>query len=468
MTDAAPAHSGSARLLAVAVLASFVAFLDGAIVTVALPALSAELGGGLATQQWTVNAYLLTLGALILLAGSLSDAFGRLRILRLGLIGFGAASLACALAWSPELLVGARAVQGMAGALLVPGSLALITTAYRDAARARAIGQWTAWTGTAAIIGPLLGGVLVDWIGWRWIFAVNLLPVAVTLLLTAGLRDPGSLRRTALDMPGAALAVAGLAGPVYALIEQERLGWADPGVVVPLVLGLAALALFFLREARTPAPMMPLSLFRVRNFRYGNLVTAAAYGAISLGSFAITVFVQEGAGFSAVEAGFVSLPLPVAMLLLSTTFGRLAGQYGPRWFMAAGPAICGTGFLLLLRVEPPVDFLTELLPGLVLFGSGLAVLVAPLTAAVLGALPEDEAGIGSAVNNAVSRVAGLVAVSLVGTISGGALGYAGFRQTALATAVLFFAAAAAAALGIRNPGRARSGGPGHRGAAPQT
>lgn len=451
---AGPNSTGRTRILAVAVLASFVAFLDGSIVTVALPAIGADLGGGLATQQWTVNAYLLTLGALILLAGALSDSFGRLHILRIGITGFGAASLICALAWTPEVLVLARAVQGIAAALLVPSSLALITTAYRDEARARAIGQWTAWTGTAAIIGPLLGGVLVDWASWRWVFAVNVLPVTVTLLLTSGLHDDAGRRRTSLDLPGALLAVAGLAGPVYALIEQERLGWADPAVVVPLVLGVAALVLFFLREAHTPAPMMPLSLFRARNFRYGNLVTAAAYGAISLGSFAVTVFVQEAAGYSAIEAGVISLPLPVAMLLLSTYFGKLSGRYGPRLFMTAGPSICGAGFLLLLTVQAPVDLLTELLPGLLLFGIGLSVMVAPLTAAVLGALRGEEAGIGSAVNNAVSRVAGLVAVALVGTISGGALGYAGFRQTALATAGLFFAAAAIAVLGIRNPQRA--------------
>ncbi len=451
---AGPNSTGRTRILAVAVLASFVAFLDGSIVTVALPAIGADLGGGLATQQWTINAYLLTLGALILLAGALSDSFGRLRILRIGITCFGAASLICALAWTPEVLVLARAVQGIAAALLVPSSLALITTAYRDEPRARAIGQWTAWTGTAAIIGPLLGGVLVDWASWRWVFAVNVLPVTVTLLLTSGLHDDAGRRRTSLDLPGALLAVAGLAGPVYALIEQERLGWADPAVVVPLVLGVTALVLFFLREARTPAPMMPLSLFRARNFRYGNLVTAAAYGAISLGSFAVTVFVQEAAGYSAIEAGFISLPLPVAMLLLSTYFGKLSGKYGPRLFMTAGPSICGAGFLLLLTVQPPVDLLTELLPGLLLFGIGLSVLVAPLTAAVLGALRGEQAGIGSAVNNAVSRVAGLVAVALVGTISGGALGYAGFRQTALATAGLFFTAALIAVLGIRNPQRA--------------
>ncbi|WP_066298299.1 MFS transporter [Arthrobacter luteolus] len=443
-----PPHRG--RLLVVAILASFVSFLDGTIVTVALPAISAELGGGLPTQQWTVNAYLLTLGALILLAGSLSDSYGRLLILRLGIIGFGVASLACALAWNPEFLILARAIQGMAAALLVPSSLALITTTYQGRERARAIGQWTAWTGTAAIIGPLLGGVLVDWASWRLIFGVNVLPVAVTLLLMIGLQD-SPRRRAALDIPGALLAVAGLTGSVYALIEQERLGWTHPGVVIPLLLGLAALVLFVIREARTEYPMMPLSLFRARNFRYGNLVTAAAYAALSLGTFAVTVFVQEAGGFSATQAGFAALPLPVAMLLLSTYFGNLAGKYGPRIFMTAGPAIMGAGFLLMLTVSPPLNFFTQLLPGLLLFSFGLAVMVAPLTAAVLGALREEEAGIGSAVNNAVSRVAGLVAVALIGTISGGALDYPGFQQTALATAVLFFLAGVIALIGIRTP-----------------
>ncbi|MCQ1946778.1 MFS transporter [Arthrobacter sp. zg-Y1116] len=451
MTSAASSPSGNTRLLAVAILATFVAFLDGSIVTVALPAISGELGGGLPTQQWTVNAYLLTLGAFILLAGSLSDSFGRLRILRIGILGFGVSSLACALAWAPGVLILARGIQGITAALLVPGSLALITTAYRDAARAAAIGRWTAWTGTAAIIGPLLGGVLVDVGSWRLIFAVNVLPVAACLLLMTGLPESSGPRRAAFDLPGVVLAVAGQAGPVYALIEQERLGWGHPAVVVPLAAGLLALVLFLLREARAPAPMMPLSLFRARNFRYGNVVTAGAYAGLSLGTFAVTVFVQETAGFSATAAGFTALALPVAMLLLSARVGRLAGIYGPRLFMTAGPVICGTGFLLMLMVQPPLDFLTELLPGLLLCGLGLALMVAPLTSAVLGALSEDDAGIGSAVNNAVSRVAGLIAIALAGTVSGGALDFPGFRQTVLVTAVLFLAAGAVAFLGIRNP-----------------
>ncbi|MCC9193297.1 MFS transporter [Arthrobacter sp. zg-Y916] len=451
MADPVPGPAPKrSRLLIVAILASFVAFLDGSIVTVALPAIGADLGGGLATQQWTVNAYLLTLGALILLAGSLSDSFGRLRVLAWGLAGFAAASVLCALAWTPDVLVLARALQGIAAALLVPSSLALITTAYAGPERARAIGTWTAWTGTAAIIGPLLGGVLVDWASWRFIFAVNVLPVAITLVLMPGLQD-SPRRRTALDIPGALLAVAGLGGSVYALIEQDRLGWTHPAVYLSLAGGLVALVLFVVREARTPSPMMPLSLFQARNFRYGNLVTAAAYGALSLGTFALTVFVQETAGFSAIEAGFISLPLPIAMLLLSTWFGDLAGRYGPRIFMTAGPAIMGAGFLLMLTMSPPLNFLTQLLPGLLLFSLGLAVMVAPLTAAVLGALDETDAGIGSAVNNAVSRVAGLITVALIGTISAGSLDYAGFQRTALATAVLMFAAALIAFLGIRTP-----------------
>ena len=456
MAETAPAPASKrSRLLVVAILASFVAFLDGSIVTVALPAIGEELGGGLATQQWTVNAYLLTLGALILLAGSLSDSFGRLRVLTWGLIGFGAASIGCALAWDPEVLVIARAIQGMAAALLVPSSLALITTAYAGPARARAIGTWTAWTGTAAIIGPLLGGVLVDWASWRLIFAVNVLPVALTLLLMLGLQD-NPRRRTALDIPGALLAVAGLGGSVYALIEQERLGWGNPAVYLPLAAGLAALGLFLLREARTRTPMMPLGLFHARNFRYGNLVTAAAYGALSLGTFGLTVFVQEAAGFSAIEAGLISLPVPLAMLAFSTWFGNLAGKYGPRIFMTAGPVIMGAGFLLMLTVSPSLNFLTQLLPGLLLFSLGLAVMVAPLTAAVLGALNETDAGIGSAVNNAVSRVAGLVTVALIGTISGGSLDYVGFQRTALATAALFVIAGLIAFLGIRTPKPSKS------------
>ncbi|EMY35048.1 arabinose efflux permease family protein [Arthrobacter crystallopoietes BAB-32] len=434
-----------------AILASFVAFLDGAIVNVALPAMSDEFGGGLALQQWVVDAYLLTLGALILLAGSLSDGFGRVRILRLGLLLFGAASLACALASSGAVLVAARAVQGVGGALLVPSSLALIMSAYSGPAQGRAIGTWTGWTGTSAIAGPLLGGVLVDMFSWRWIFGINVLPIAATLVLLSRLKDPPpARRRPPVDLAGAVLAAAGLAGTVFGLIEQQRLGWTHPAVLGCLVLGLACLVAFLWWEGRTPYPMMPLELFRSRNFGIGNIATAFIYAALSLGMLMVVLFLQQVAGFSATQAGLATLPVAVLMLLFSASFGGLAGKFGPRVFMAAGPVLLGAGYLLMLAARTPVDFWLQLLPGLVVCGLGLAITVAPLTAGILSAVRPEESGIGSAINNAVSRVAGLIAVAFAAVVTGGTLDDGGFHRVLLVVALLAVAGGLISAWGIRN------------------
>ena len=263
-------------VLAIAILASFVSFLDGSVVQVALPAIQRELGGGLSTQQWVVDAYLITLGALILLAGSLSDVYGRIVILRIGLIGFGVASIACFAAQNPEMLIAARAVQGIAGALLVPSSLALILSNFSGAAQAKAIGQWTAFTSVAFIAGPLLGGVFVDVLSWRYIFAINVLPIAVALVLLAVLKQK-DVRKTgvSIDYPGAVLGIIGLGLPVFALIEQGNLGWASPLIWGSMTIGLLAFAAFLWREKVAKQPMMPLGLFRVRNFAVGNFTTFA-------------------------------------------------------------------------------------------------------------------------------------------------------------------------------------------------
>ena len=435
-----------------AILASFIAFLDGAIVNVALPAISADLGGGLALQQWVVDAYLLTLAALILIAGSLSDSFGRIRILRLGLVLFGAASLACALAPTGAALIASRAVQGAGGALLVPSSLALIMSSYQGAAQARAIGIWTGWTGTSAIAGPLLGGLLVDLSSWRWIFAINVLPIAVTLVMLGRLKAEPSVRnRPPVDVAGALLAAFGLAGVVFALIEHQRLGWTHPGIAGSLVLGLASFTAFLRWEGRTAHPMMPLRLFKVRNFGVGNIATAFIYAALSLGMLMIVLFLQQVGGFSATQAGLATIPVAVLMLLLSGTFGGLAGKYGPRIFMAAGPMVLGAGYLLMTGAGVPLDFPARMLPGLLVCGLGLAITVAPLTAGILAAVGPGESGIGSAINNAVSRIAGLIAVAFAGVILGGALDGGGYRRVMVVVAVLAIAGGLISAWGIRNP-----------------
>jgi EmrB/QacA subfamily drug resistance transporter len=440
------------RILVVAILASFVAFLDGSIINVALPAISRELGGGLALQQWVVDGYLLSLGALILVAGSLSDTFGRVRVLRAGLLWFGITSLACGLAPTGVILVIARLLQGVAAALLVPSSLALITSRFSGVAQGKAIGAWTGWTGVAGIAGPLLGGILVDAASWRLVFFINVIPIAVTMFLLRRVEEPSRPATGArVDLVGAGLAVVGLGGPVFALIEQSRFGWGSPIVYLPMLVGLIAFAAFLWWEARAPQPMMPLGLFRERNFAMGNLATIGIYAALNLGFFLFALYLQQVGGFSATLAGFAGIPATVMMLLFATLFGTLAGRYGPRPFMTVGPFVAGVGFLLLVTAVPPVDFLLHVLPGIVLVGLGLAITVAPLTSAVLGSIHPDQAGIGSAINNAVSRVAGLVAIAMTGSIVGATLDVAGFQRAMVVVAALMFIGGIVSWVGIRTP-----------------
>lgn len=437
-------------VLIISILASFVAFLDGSVVNVALPAMIKELGGGLAAQQWIIDAYLITLGSLILVAGSLSDIFGRKKILSLGLAGFGVASLLCAFAPTDTFLIISRALQGVAGALLVPSSLALIISTFSGPAQSKAIGSWTGWTGIAIIIGPLLGGFLVDVISWRLVFAINVLPIAVTLWLMRKLDQQEHVRRVDVDIQGAIFCTLGLGGPVYALIEQPNYGWTSPNILVALIGGLAAMAWFLWHEYHTKTPMLPLRLFRERNFTVGNLATLAIYGALAIATFIISVFIQQTGGYTATVAGLSLLPVTIIMFLLSSRFGALAGKYGPRWFMAAGPVIGGIGFLLMLNVTEQVDYWTQLLPGILAFGLGLSMTVAPLTAAVLSSIQPQEAGIGSGVNNAISRIAGLLAIASLGAIVGPTLDVQGFHRGLIAAAVLFMLGGIVSAIGIRN------------------
>lgn len=442
-------------VLVVAILASFISFLDATVINVALPAISRDLGGALSTQQWVVDAYLLTLGAVILLAGSLSDVYGRRAVLFWGLIVFGVTSLACAFAPTVEFLIVARGLQGIGGALLVPSSLALILATFQGAAQGRAIGTWTAFTSVANIAGPILGGVLVDQLSWRLVFGINVLPIAITLVLLTRLekdhpRDAG----TRIDWLGAVLGILGLGLPVFALIEQANYGWGSPVVFGPLVVGVAALAAFLLHERRATQPMLPLGLFAVRNFWVGNVATFLIYGALSLGFFSVAVFLQQVAGYSATLAGFAMIPTSLLLIGLSSLFGRLSGRIGPRLFMTVGPLLAGAGFLLMLRIDQSADYLTQVLPAVVVFGLGMAVTVAPLTAAILGAIDPARSGIASAVNNAVSRVAGLIAVALASVVAGSVvLDLAGFHRVVLVTAMFFVAGGLVSLAGIRNPPR---------------
>jgi EmrB/QacA subfamily drug resistance transporter len=449
------ATPASSRLtLGIAILASFVAFLDGSIVTVALPAIVRDLGGGISLQQWVVDGYLITLGALILVAGSLSDMFGRVRVLRAGLLGFGVTSLVIALAPSGGVLIAARLLQGVAGALLVPSSLALIMSTFKGPAQARAIGTWTGATTAAFVAGPLLGGLLTDLASWRWAFAINVLPIAVTLAMIAALGRSGYRDTTRegarVDLLSAALCAGGLGAAVFALIEQPHLGWGHPAIWGGAVLGIGALAAFLVRQSRSADPMLPLSLFRARNFAWGNAATWLIYGALSLNGFIVGVYLQEGAGLSATAAGLASLPATVLLILGSSRVGAWGGRFGPRAFMTAGPLVMGVGSFMLLAVSDDFSYWTQALPGLVVFGAGLTLTVAPLTSAILGAIETSRSGIASAVNNAVARIAGLVAVALLGTIVGGQLDLAGFHRATVVTGVLLVAGGLVSWVGIRN------------------
>jgi EmrB/QacA subfamily drug resistance transporter len=451
-TASAPLREDRRVVLVVAILASFVVSLDGSVVNVALPAIRTELGGGLVVQQWTIDAYLVTLGSLILVAGSMSDVFCPVRIVTWGLVVFGVASVACAVAPDGVFLVVARAVQGVGGALITPSSLALIIAAYRGAAQTKAIGTWTAWSSAAVVAGPVVGGLIVDGVGWRWIFVLTAVPIVVTVVLVR--RITGDVRkgdRASIDTVGAVLAVIGVGGVVLGLIEQERIGWGSPVVIGALAVGTAALVAFVPWERRVAHPLVPLGLFRARNFAVGNLATLSIYGALGMVGFVVTLFMQEIWGFPAWLAGIASLPPTVVLLLLSTTVGGLSGRYGPRWFMAAGPTIAGLGALFLLLAGAHPVYWWSILPGLTVMGIGITLMVTPLTSAVLGSVPQEEAGIGSAVNNAVARIASLVLVAPAGVVLGGEMSVAGLHRAVLVMAALLVAGGVLSAIGIENP-----------------
>ena len=417
--DAPTASPQTQRLILVAaILGTTVVTVDSTVVNVALPAIAEDLGGGLAGQQWTANAYLVTLGSLLLIGGSLGDIFGERRVFAFGVAAFGVTSLACALAPTIEILVAARALQGVAGALLTPAALAVIVANFAPDERGKAVGAWTAWGGIGTVLGPLIGGQLVDAASWRWIFAINVPIVIGTMWLIlrvvpqARERDPDAR----VDVVGALLCAFGLAGITFGLIEQPLRGWGSPMVAGPLVVGALLFAGFLVWEARTRHPMLPLTLFKRHNFAFGNIETFAMYGGLGLLFFFLVLFLQQVAGWSATAAGTASIPVTLMMFGLSTRFGALADRYGPRFFMGVGPLVTAAGLAWFLRLDTDVNYLTDLLPGLLVFGLGLSITVAPLTSTVLADADESNAGIASGVNNAIARVAGLVAIAAVGAV----------------------------------------------------
>jgi EmrB/QacA subfamily drug resistance transporter len=406
-------------LLGVAVGGSGLAFLDATVVNVALPDIGRDLGASTSALQWILNGYLLTLASLILLGGSLGDRYGRRRVFVLGVGLFTFASLLCAVAPSAEALIGARLIQGVGGALLTPGSLAILEASFRPADRARAIGAWSGLGGVAGALGPLLGGYLIGAISWRAIFVINL-PIGIFVAWAATRHVPETRDPTAaggLDLGGAALAALGLAGTTYALIEAPAKG-ASAAILVSGIGGLLALAAFFVCERRSANPMLPLEIFRSRQFSAANGVTFVVYAALGGFFFLLVSFLQISMGYTPIEAGAASLPVTALMLLFSARSGALAQRIGARLPLTVGPLVIALGLLLMLRIEPGDSYVAAVLPAVIVFGLGLTLVVAPVTATVLAAADTRHSGIASGVNNAVARVAGLLAVAVLPVVAG--------------------------------------------------
>jgi EmrB/QacA subfamily drug resistance transporter len=406
-------------VLAASVLGSGMAFLDATVVNIALPHIGRDFDAELSGLQWTVNAYTLALAALLLTAGSLGDQLGRRRVFVIGIVWFAVASLACALAPTIELLILARVLQGVGAALLTPTSLALVQASFRPEDRSAAIGAWSGLTGVAGALGPLLGGWLVDVASWRLIFLINL-PLAAVVVWAAVRHVPESRAMEpseGLDVRGASMAALALAGITYGLTAGPGAGW-GAAALLPLAVGAAAATAFVVHEARCPHPLVPLSLFRSRVFSAANAVTLAVYAALSALLFLLPLQLQQVAGYTALEAGLALAPVTGLMLLFSPSAGRLCQRIGPRLPLTVGPLVSGAGLALMARIGAGDEYLVDTLPPVLIFGAGLTLTVAPLTAAVLGAAPGSRAGIASAVNTAVARAAGLIAVAVIPVAAG--------------------------------------------------
>jgi EmrB/QacA subfamily drug resistance transporter len=412
--------TGRAILLAT-ILGSGVAFLDGTVVNVALPRMALSLGAGFSTMQWVLDAYLLSLGALVLVGGAIGDVLGRRRVFIIGLIGFGVTSAVCGAAPNSGVLIAGRALQGVAAALLVPGSLSIITSSIADEDRDRAIGRWSGLAGLTSAIGPFFGGWLIDVASWRWVFFLNLpliaAAVAVTTKCVPESHDP-AVRKAGLamlDLPGAALGAGFLGLLVLPLIENR----AATGVRVALFAGSAAVFVaFLLTESHTARPMLPLRLFRGRAFTVAQVVTFVVYGGLGGAFFLLAVELQTGMGYSPLQAGAATTPTTVVLLLFSARVGGLIPKLGARPLLTAGPLIAGVGLILLMRATPGHSYLTGVLPGILVFSAGMCLVVTPITATALGAVDTAHAGLASGVNNAVARIAGLIAVAVLPVIAG--------------------------------------------------
>lgn len=413
------ASSSGRWLIAATVLGSGIAFLDGTVVTVALPAIGRELGGGISVLQWVLDGYLLTLGALLLLGGALGDRYGRRRVFVAGLVAFTIASLACGLAPNAEVLVVARLLQGVGAAALVPGSLAMIDAGIAREDRGRAVGVWAGMSGVTSALGPFIGGWLVDAASWRWVFFLNVplaaVAVAIAVRHVAETRDPDATGWP--DVAGAAAVTVGLAGVTYPLIEVPIHGW-NQLTVAGAVIGIAGLVGFPFIEARTRSPLMPPSLFRSWQFTGANLTTFAVYGALGGALFLLALQLQQSLGYSALATGIVMIPTPIIMLLTSPWMGALSQRTGPRPLMTTGPLVAAVGLVLMARITPGASLFADVLPAVVVFGIGLSITVAPLTSTVLAAVPENHVGAASGANNAFSRISGLIAVAVLPVAAG--------------------------------------------------
>jgi EmrB/QacA subfamily drug resistance transporter len=457
---------GTARgrwVLAATVLGSGIAFLDATVVGIALPSISRTFGGGVGTLQWVITGYSLTLAAFLLLGGSLGDRFGRRRVFSVGIAWFAVASACCGLAPTSGFLIGARVVQGIGGALLTPGSLAILQASFRPEDRSRAIGAWSGLGGVASAAGPLIGGYLLAVASWRWVFFINvplsLFVLAITARHVPESSDPTNKGR--VDTVGAALAVIFLAAATYALIEGPTRGWSSPVIVTAFVLAVLAAPAFIIVERRVAGPMLPLDLFRSRQFSGTNAVTFVVYGALGGALFLLPVELQLVQHYTPLDSGLALLPVTVIMLLFSARSGQLSTRIGPRLQMSLGPVLVGAGLALLARATDSGSYWAQVFPAVLLFGFGLAFTVAPLTATAMGSAPAEHSGIASAVNNTVARAAGLFAVAVL-PLAAGLTGAAALAPSELAagfrTAVYISGAACAAGgllalLTIRNPAR---------------
>jgi EmrB/QacA subfamily drug resistance transporter len=434
-------------VLAVAVLGSAVAALEATVVNVALPSIGRELDADVSGLQWTINGYLLTLAALILVGGALGDRYGRRRVFCIGVAWFTVASALCAMAQTVEWLSAARVLQGVGGALLTPGSLAIIESTFVPEHRARAIGAWSALGGVAGAIGPLLGGYIVQELSWRWVFLVHI-PIGLVVVVAAlhhvpESRDPDATGR--IDIPGSLLATLGLAGVTFALIDAS--GGFSPAGWAAAVLGPLALVAFVVVERHQRAPILPLDIFRSRQFTAANLVTFVVYGAMAGVFFLLSVELQIGLGYSPIEAGAATLPMTGMMLAFAARGGELAQRIGPRIPLTVGPLLIAAGMLLMMRIEPGASYVGTVLPAVLVFGAGLVFVVAPVTATVLAAAPARHAGVASGINNAVARTASLIAVAVLPLAAGlSSTAYADpeMLTDAFHTAMIITAAVAAA------------------------